>query len=599
MLRVFSNRGTQGMPFIPTPAPTAGTTTPAPTPIEYLTPMIIVCAIGVGIAVICVIVATIIWCCRCCCKRCCKGDPDPERNFLALRLIMVALCLLVLAAAFMGLYGGLMVSTVLRTTIDDTIFALTTYINAIAQLNQLSSSVGLTLTALQGIATALQTMYSYVQLAQRYMTPVDTIRLSLLYSSMAVGMLAAIGLGLGAMLRRKETLQVSFVSACVAIFVAWISFAINYPLAVLLDDSCVTLQQVLSNYQINLGGTTFLVGCIPNSLLSPLIEDLFRVTLQVANNTRNAEVNINGNNPNNFNPLTINVNLINATYPSPALLNAELRTEINATNLAVASSPCLNTCVVGTTFPGNFTLLQNCSSAAGALATLANCSLIQKVLDDIQLQACNSLIVGVLLTFIGAIFIGSLLIPAGLMGLYVAQKFPNRSAAARTKSRFMVIFVWQFFHCLVCVLGEVNKSTAELVTSILSVAGGVLGFALLIIPMNKLDWKTGSQVALSIFLGLYELGLLGGWIYILYYSASNNYVCTQAVLNANTIVDLTGFFGNPICNQSQYSHTMVTSILAGIACGITFTGGFLGLVFAIKICQGTSLNLADSDFELD
>merc|ERR1711991_779828 len=107
-----------------------------------------------------------------------------------------------------------------------------------------------------------------------------------------------------------------------------------------------------------------------------------------------------------------------------------------------------------------------------------------------------------MLTFVGAIVIGSLLIPMGIMGLYVAQKFPNRSPQARTKSRIMVIFVFLIFHCLVAVLAEVNTWWLEYLVVIGTIVGGALGLLLMLIPMNKWDWEIKSQVTLALLLCL-------------------------------------------------------------------------------------------------
>merc|ERR1711991_489761 len=212
-----------------------------------------------------------------------------------------------------------------------------------------------------------------------------------------------------------------------------------------------------------------------------------------------------------------------------------------------------------------------------------------------------------MLTFVGAIVIGSLLIPMGIMGLYVAQKFPNRSPQARTKSRIMVIFVFLIFHCLVAVLAEVNTWWLELVTVIATLVGGVLGFLLIIIPMNKWDWKISSQVLLSLFMAVYLLACLAGWAYLMYQAVLNNIACGQAATNlATTVLNLPSFGvpGSlqqlvPVCSQTEYSHSIIVAIFAGTGCIMTLMGGFFSIVLAGKIACGTPLNLGDSDYELD
>merc|ERR1711991_242190 len=184
-----------------------------------------------------------------------------------------------------------------------------------------------------------------------------------------------------------------------------------------------------------------------------------------------------------------------------------------------------------------------------------------------------------MLTFVGAIVIGSLLIPMGIMGLYVAQKFPNRSPQARTKSRIMVIFVFLIFHCLVAVLAE----------------------------MNTWDWKISSQVLLSLFMAVYLLACLAGWAYLMYQAVLNNIACGQAATNlATTVLNLPSFGvpGSlqqlvPVCSQTEYSHSIIVAIFAGTGCIMTLMGGFFSIVLAGKIACGTPLNLGDSDYELD
>lgn len=148
------------MPFIPTPPP-ANATGPPPTqppPLEYLTPLLIVAGIGAGIAILTFLVACVIWWCRCCCKRCCLGETDPERKFLCLRLCQLGMALLVMAAAFIGLYGGRAVSISLRNTIDVMVLSLTDFGRAITVLNQVAARYNFS----TGDLTSVQSLISQV-----------------------------------------------------------------------------------------------------------------------------------------------------------------------------------------------------------------------------------------------------------------------------------------------------------------------------------------------------------------------------------------------------------------------------------------------------
>jgi hypothetical protein len=155
------------------------------------------------------------------------------------------------------------------------------------------------------------------------------------------------------------------------------------------------------------------------------------------------------------------------------------------------------------------------------LCSPVDCWFCQAINNNI----CNDLVVGIVMVFCGAIVIGTLLIPMGIMGLYVSQKFPNRSAAARVKSRILVIFVFLFFHCLVAVLAEVNTTWLEMLVSIGTLVVSFFGFIFINIPMNRLDWRICSQVLLAVFLMVLMLTCLAGWIYIFYYAVLNNISC--------------------------------------------------------------------------
>jgi hypothetical protein len=598
VLRVFVARGTQGMPYIPTPTPYNETTTAAPPPLVYLTPMIIVAAIGVGIGVICLFTACFIWWCRCCCKRCCMGSTDPERKFVALRLISVGLGVIVLAGAFVGLFGGRSVSIALRSTIDAMIQSLSNFGFAISVVNRVAANFQFDTGDLQAIQAQVTAFAQYVGLAQKYFTPVDAVRLGLLYGAMSLGMLAAIGLGLGALRRRKEVLTVSFVSAIMAIIFAWVTFAVNYPLAVTLDDSCVTLAEVLANTVLTVNGVQFLIGCLPASLFAKINDAAYRAAIQLAQSIASEEANANAVNPDFFRPITASIAAMNATYPSIAGLSLTLNQTVVATDLAANSAPCLGACY-SAQFATSLNQMRNLSDAAAGLTTLQNCADIQRILDAVNGHVCNDLVVGIIMVFCGAVVIGSLLIPMGLIGLYVAQKFPNRSAAARVKSRILVIFTFLFFHCLVAVLAEMNVVAAELIVVIGTLVVAALGFVFINIPMNKYDWKIGAQMALAFLLMLLLLACLAGWIYLFYYAVLNNAACSQSVSSLPTIIFQQLGQKIPVCNQSSYAHTLMVCIFAGTAMAMTALGALLALVLGCKIGCGTPLNLADSDYELD
>jgi hypothetical protein len=231
-------------------------------------------------------------------------------------------------------------------------------------------------------------------------------------------MLAAIGLFLGAILRRKEVrividivfvvkcLQVIVVSLCsatIAIVIAWFSFAVNYPLAVALDDSCVTLQSVLSNTVIQLNGIQFLIGCLPPGMLGvlccffcfffffetlslALFVDLngnaTQAAVLLAQQLQNAEINANNNNPSNFNPISISSaahqNLTMVALSS--LMNSSLLATVTAVQKSVktfcsdvfdeaTSAPCSSSCVPSSFF-STLADYRNLSLAVAALVTL-------------------------------------------------------------------------------------------------------------------------------------------------------------------------------------------------------------------------------------
>ncbi len=601
VLRVFENRGTQGMPFIPTPAPrnATGSPSPTPTPLEYATPLIVVAAIGVGIGVICLLFACFIWWCRCCCKRCCMGSTDPERKYLMLRLVVVGLGAIVLAGAFVGLYGGRAVSIALRGAIDSMILSVSNFAVAISVVNSVATRFNFNTGDLMAVQTQIEQFAQYLGYAQQYFTPVDAVRLGLLYSSMSLGMLAAIGLGLGALRRRKEVLTVSFCSATLAIIIAWVTFAINYPLAVALDDSCVSLSLMLRNTLLNINGVEFLIGCLPAQLFSSTNNAALQAAMLLAQRIAAVEGNVNAANSNFFRPITANATALNATFPSIAALSAAINFTVLHSDLAAASSPCLGACYANTTFAGDLDLMRNLSQAVAGLATLQDCTDISRVLSAINDNICTDLVIGIVMVFCGAIVIGSLLIPMSLIGLYVSQKFPNRSAAARVKSRILVIFTFLMFHCLVAVLAEVNSTTVELVVSIGTVCVAALGFVFINIPMNKYDWKIGAQMALALLLMVLCLACLAGWIYLFYFAVLNNVSCSQSVSSLPALIFQTIGQTIPVCNQTSYAHSLVLCIFAGTAMAMSALAALLALVLGVRIGCGTPLNLADSDYELD
>jgi hypothetical protein len=403
-------------------------------------------------------------------------------------------------------------------------------------------------------------------------------------------------------MKRKEVLTVSFVSATLAILIAWFTFAINYPLAVTLDDSCVTLEQVLGNAVV-VNGIEFIVGYIPESMFVDLNEAARNAAYQLADVLGSMENTANGNTT-FFDPITTSSVALNATFPNFTEFSSLLTTQFNATSDTWMASPCLTTCTDGIMFGGqDFThylsSFNNVSDASQALVVLQNCSDIERLLSGIQTTLCSDLTTAILLTFVGAIIIGSLLIPMALMGVYVAQKFPNRGPAARVKSRILVIFTFLFFHCLVAVLAEVNTWWLEYLIVIGTMVGGLLGFLLINIPMNKWDWKISSQVGLTFFLFVYMAALLAGWIYLFYFAVLNNISCGQDTFSFTQGITTPFDALIPVCSQAEYAHSLILAIFAGTATAMCGLCCLLCLVLAYKIGCGTPLNLEDSDYELD
>ena len=376
-----------------------------------------------------------------------------------------------------------------------------------------------------------------------------------------------------------------------AIIVAWIAFGVNYPLAVLLDDGCVSLQGYLTDGSVQISGATIIIGCIPESDLYNPVDNVYSAAINLANDLANEETIINIVRPGSFVPITTNATAINATYNNIMLGSPVIDSQLAATVAAVGSAPCNGNCGTAqfNSSLANFTLV---ARAANALSRLSNCGPIQAVLNSINNDICNQLIVGVMLTFVGCIVIGSLLIPAGIISLYVAQKFPERSSAAKLKSRIMVIFVFQFFLSLVALLGEIRTTTAEILVCSFSIAGGLFGFLFLNIPMNKYDWPKAGQVLFSLFVMIIELGILGGWIYIFYIAVVNNIYCTEQITGYS--VNLFGIPGS--CDQSLYAHSLITAILAGTLMFNALMGSLLALCLGGSIACGTELNLRDSDY---
>jgi len=605
LLRLFPDRGTQGMPFIPTAGPTGGPATTTPTVLEYFTPMIIVAGIGIGIGIVSCLFACVLWFCRCCCKRCCKGQSDPERSYLIIRLMIIALGFFVLAGAFIGLFGGRSVSFALRDGIDVIIAAIEKYGSALVTLERVASAAGLPPNDLTAIRQAIQDFGNLILLARQYFSPVDAVRLGILYSSMSVGMLAAIGLGLGACLKRKEILGVSFVSATLAILIAWFTFGVNYPLAVTLDDTCETVRQVVGQAVI-VNGVEFIVGCLPESLFTSLNEAARSSAYQLADLLESGENQANsmGNGTVFFDPITVSRTALNATFPNFTAFSVLLETQYNNTDTTWRASPCLTSCtdginLFGETFDQRLISFFNVSDASKALVVLQNCTDIELLITNIRDSLCTELTTAILLTFVGAIVIGSLLIPMALMGVYVAQKFPNRGPAARVKSRILVIFCFLFFHCLVAVLAEVNTWWLEYLVVIGTIVGGALGLLLMLIPMNKWDWEIKSQVTLALLLCLYMCALLAGWIYLFYNAVLNNIACGQDTFSFTQSI-VTPFDPLiPVCSQQEYAHSLILAIFAGTATAMSGLSALLCLVLAYKIGCGTPLNLESSDYELD
>jgi len=243
MLRFFDSRGSQGFPI----GVFTGSNSGSETVQSYFTPLIIPAAIGVAIAIIACVVACIIACARCCCNCCCKGDPDPERKFLAMRIIVGALCCLVVAASFLGLAGGVLVTEGLRDGVDDLIDAVFQLKTSLQRLIDSASEIGFESDDLQAIVDTIDDMENTLRGASSLMTPFDCARLVLVYIAMSLGMLAGLTLGFGVLSRRKQIVITGFIVCLIAIFIAWLSFAINYPTAVLLDAVVFEANDCLPN----------------------------------------------------------------------------------------------------------------------------------------------------------------------------------------------------------------------------------------------------------------------------------------------------------------------------------------------------------------
>jgi hypothetical protein len=104
----------------------------------------------------------------------------------------------------------------------------------------------------------------------------------------------------------KKVIVVSLMSATIATIIAWFSFAVNYPLAVCLDDSCETLQQILQNTVLNINNIQFLIGCLPPALFTYINGNATQGAFQLAQQLLSGEQNANLLNPANFNPITVN-----------------------------------------------------------------------------------------------------------------------------------------------------------------------------------------------------------------------------------------------------------------------------------------------------
>lgn len=495
----------------------------------------------------------------------------------------------------MGLYGGKLTSDTVRFTITNFIVRVTAYARAIEDLNQRRDELGLPPSNLQRVSDEIEAMLQQTRTSQTYVTPMDATRLALLFFCMSTGMLASVTLGLGAMLKRKEAITTGFLTCVIAIFLAWFSFGINWSMAVVLDDGCVTLSGLLDSGNLN-----FAISCISQDELDPMATVVFDYGINATIKLAADENAINTGPPagNFFVPITVDSAAISATRPDISAGARVMISQYNATTAARDAPPCSSTCNT-TQFNLDLLELQSAVVASTALAILSNCSLVQSFFNELVGSGCPSLIKGIVFIFVGNLSVGILLIPAAIMGLYVHQKFPNRSSAAMTKTRMMVLFMYQFFLCLVCVLSEVNTTWDELLISIGSIIAGIVGFLFLNIPMNRWDWPVWAQVVLACFLGVLELACLGGWIWLFYNAIVNNMACSRQ-LGQSTLGSLLPEINlGGVCDQFRYMHTLIVSILGGIAMMTTLMAAFLALVFSIKTIRGTQLNLEDSDFELD
>lgn len=516
---------------------------------------------------------------------------------MLLRIIIGCICVIVMVGCFIGLYGGKMTSDELRSTLNYFIFNVGRYSSSIQTLQQNAAKFNANSNSLSQIASEVDNMLTATRTAQTYITPMDATRLGLLFFCVSMGMLSAVTMGVGSMLKRKEAITTGFLTCIIAIFLAWASFAVNYAMAVTMDDGCYTLNAIIKAGGAP-GGFSFGIGCLSGQPLNALINVTFALGINSTDALTVDEQNINaGPGGPFFNPITVDSAAVQAASPNITTGANVLESQYNATLAAVARAPCSLLCNT-TQFNTDLDSLNISKSCANALVVLSDCGLVASFFDRVVNQSCSTTVKGILLIFVGNIIVGSLLIPVAIMGLYVHQKFPNRSSAAMTKTRIMVLFMYQFFLCLVCVLSEINTTFYELLISIGSLCAGIVGFFFLNIPMNKLDWPVWAQVLLACFLGLLELACLAGWIWLFYYAIQNNIACSQqlqtSIANLIPQISLGG-----ICSQSQYLHTLIVSILGGVAMMTTLVAAFLAFVFSIKTICGTRLNLEDSDFELD
>ena len=121
--------------------------------------------------------------------------------------------------------------------------------------------------------------------------------------------------------------------------------------------------------------------------------------------------------------------------------------------------------------------------------------------------------------------------------------------------------------------------------------------------MNRLNWSPTAQMLLAGLLAIMELGIGGGWIWYLLRQAGATETCINVVFQQsfqmNMFVFPTATTNSPCWDNTYLAHTFLSTILGAVATVMCVLGAVTAIILLIKIKCGYSLNLADSDFELD